>query len=386
MTHSRISWLPHVIGIIAIVALACSFSGAPVAWANTDGGHAQASASSLLSGNSNDLAGQTELTVQDTSNGWVQKDGAWTYYQDGTQLKNAWVVTDVHPLDKNKSGLDRYWIEASGKLAVSRFINPKNKRDSNAEWVAYATPTGNVVRGKYITYKGMVLGDNDGRLYTTTRWLTTSYYDGTPQRYRLVKRGVCAVVKTGLFTVGGKKYYGYPGARGYLMRSTTKYISGKWYQANSKGVLKNASEKVRKHIERYVRWAIRIAKDDSHGYSQADRWGPDYDCSSFVCSALRAAKFPKSGASWTGNMKSCLRKIGFVWHSGTKGLKRGDILLVHNSQRQHTEIYLGKKKLVGAHSSENGGIDGETGDQTGGEISITDYYNAPWQGYLRYKG
>ena len=31
-----------------------------------------------------------------------------------------------------------------------------------------------------------------------------------------------------------------------------------------------------------VETAIRIAKDDSHGYSQLNRQGPDYDCSSLV--------------------------------------------------------------------------------------------------------
>ena len=134
-----------------------------------------------------------------------------------------------------------------------------------------------------------------------------------------------------------------------------------------------------------MKWAIKVANDDSHGYSQAVRWGPDYDCSSLVCASLLASGFPDSGASWTGNMKSCLRKIGFVWHSGTSGLQRGDIMLAHNSRNQHTEIYIGNDKLVGAHCSENGGIYGEIGDQTGNEISVGWYYDMPWDGYLRYK-
>ena len=135
-----------------------------------------------------------------------------------------------------------------------------------------------------------------------------------------------------------------------------------------------------------MKWAVKKAKNNKHGYSQANRWGPDYDCSSLVCSALKAAGFPNSGATWTGNMKKCLKKIGFKWHRGTRGIQRGDILLAHNSQNQHTEIYLGNGKNVGAHSSENGGIYGASGDQTGNEISVTAYYNMPWDGYLRYKG
>lgn len=61
-------------------------------------------------------------------------------------------------------------------------------------------------------------------------------------------------------------------------------------------------------------------------------------------------------------------------------------MLVHADYRQHTEIYLGNNQLVGAHIAETGDIYGEPGDQTGREISVGAYYNAPWQGYLRYKG
>ena len=33
----------------------------------------------------------------------------------------------------------------------------------------------------------------------------------------------------------------------------------------------------------WVDWAVSVAKDDKHGYSQPNRGGdPDYDCSSFV--------------------------------------------------------------------------------------------------------
>ena len=135
-----------------------------------------------------------------------------------------------------------------------------------------------------------------------------------------------------------------------------------------------------------MQWAIGIANDDSHGYSQYNRQGPDYDCSSLVCNSLLAAGFPDSGATYTGNMKKCLRKIGFKWHTDLSDLRRGDIMLVHHENgRQHTEIYLGGGKLVGAHIAETGGIHGVTGDQTGNEISVGRYYNAPWDGFLRYR-
>ena len=39
-------------------------------------------------------------------------------------------------------------------------------------------------------------------------------------------------------------------------------------------------------IDNAVQWATDIANDDSHWYSQDVRWGPHYDCSSFVIMVL----------------------------------------------------------------------------------------------------
>ena len=45
-------------------------------------------------------------------------------------------------------------------------------------------------------------------------------------------------------------------------------------------------------IEKAIAWAINIANDDSHGYTQRlnRRTGPDYDCSSFVSSAFKIGR------------------------------------------------------------------------------------------------
>lgn len=143
-------------------------------------------------------------------------------------------------------------------------------------------------------------------------------------------------------------------------------------------------------VETYVRKAIAIAKDDTHGYSQAVRWGnPDYDCSSLVITCVQAAGIPvkDKGASYTGNMLSTFKACGFVDVTSRvnlatgSGLKRGDILL---HRGKHTEIYIGNGKAVGAHISETGGITGKGGDQTGREISVSAYRNYPWTNILRY--
>lgn len=125
-------------------------------------------------------------------------------------------------------------------------------------------------------------------------------------------------------------------------------------------------------VEKYVKYAEDIADDDSHGYSQSRRNGnPDYDCSSLVWYALKAAGFtmvPSYPFATTG-MDAALKRMGFQefsWGGNLSRLQRGDILV---NAATHTEIYEGRGRFVAAHSAENGGIDGAPGDQTHHEIS-----------------
>lgn len=146
-------------------------------------------------------------------------------------------------------------------------------------------------------------------------------------------------------------------------------------------------------IENYIKWALDIAADNQHGYSQAVRWSPDYDCSSFVISALEAAGLPMRayGASYTGNMPAALKACGFYQVNENArvnletgaGLVRGDILL---NPVTHTEIYIGDGRAVGAHGSETGGKYGKAGDQTGNEISVQKYRNKNYTEVWRYGG
>ncbi len=138
-------------------------------------------------------------------------------------------------------------------------------------------------------------------------------------------------------------------------------------------------------VESAISWAVSIANDNSHGYSQRSRWGPDYDCSSLVISAFRHAGVNVGAATYTGNMRAQFTQHGFQWIpwaqiGGTSNLQRGDILL---NEKTHTEIYLGGNQNVGAHSDRGYP---QTGDQTGTEISVSGYYYHPWNGVLRYAG
>ena len=141
--------------------------------------------------------------------------------------------------------------------------------------------------------------------------------------------------------------------------------------------------------ENAVTYALEIAEDDSHGYDQAQRWGPDYDCSSLVIECFKKAGL-RLGCTYTGNMRSDMLRGGFedvtdsVGLTTGAGLRRGDVLL---NQVHHTALYIGDGQIVQAGTNENGGVTGgESGDQTGREICTRGYYNYPWDCVLRYTG
>ena len=145
---------------------------------------------------------------------------------------------------------------------------------------------------------------------------------------------------------------------------------------------------IEKAIFRMETWA----HDDSHGYDQANRWGPDYDCSSAVIQAWQDAGVPvkSKGATYTGNMYLVFKACGFedvtasVNLSNGSGLQRGDVLLNHV---HHTAMYCGNGQLVQASINEFGStVGGQTGDQTDREFYIRSYYNYPWDDVLRYVG
>jgi hypothetical protein len=136
--------------------------------------------------------------------------------------------------------------------------------------------------------------------------------------------------------------------------------------------------------ERALNWALETAKDDTHGYSQANRWGPDYDCSSFIISAYEQAglKLKEAGASYTGNMKTALLRCGFTALPDLpeNQLIPGDVLL---NEQNHTVMYIGNGKVVAARSSEG---NPQSGDQSSREVCIQNYYDYPWDCVLRYTG
>lgn len=138
------------------------------------------------------------------------------------------------------------------------------------------------------------------------------------------------------------------------------------------------------NIMKAVQFMIDTANDNTHGYDQTHRNGPDYDCSSLVGTALYEAGFNVSPYSWTGNLEAQLREAGFVdckapWSPGD----------VHIKTHHHVVMSISSNKIVHASINEKGTvIGGKTGDQTGKEICIRDYYeySGGWDAHLRYAG
>ena len=148
-------------------------------------------------------------------------------------------------------------------------------------------------------------------------------------------------------------------------------------------------------IQKAINFSVGIATDDTQGYDQWKRFGPDWDCSSLMNTTWEKAGVPviQLGATYTGNMKPAYLKAGFVdvilkinLKTG-QGLEPGDVLLRTTG---HTALFIGThagkaNQIVQAQGNEFGGkTGGKPGDQTGKEIYIRNYYNSPWDVILRY--
>lgn len=138
-----------------------------------------------------------------------------------------------------------------------------------------------------------------------------------------------------------------------------------------------------KSIEKTVKWMEKIAADDTHGYDQSGRLGPNYDCSSFVSQGLIEGGFDIKKGSTTSTLYSQLKDNGFK--ACSKPWKRGDI---HLSVGHHVVTSTDADHVVHASINEKGTVTGgKSGDQTGKEICVRSYYEHPsgWDYHLRYE-
>lgn len=121
-------------------------------------------------------------------------------------------------------------------------------------------------------------------------------------------------------------------------------------------------------IDRAIAWAIATANDPSHGYSMINRYGPDYDCSSFVAAALIAGGFAVPASMTTPTEKNALLNVGFVEVPMNDPQQKGDIYINPASgEHGHTCMAINATQIVEA---QGGDADGMPGDSLGVEIRI----------------
>ena len=150
------------------------------------------------------------------------------------------------------------------------------------------------------------------------------------------------------------------------------------------GLSQNVNGTVSGIVATAVNWMLDIANDNSHGYSQAARTGPDYDCTSLPTFGYRAAGLDINPGTYTGNMKSNFEAVGFTAIPYSQGMRllRGDVIFWHEAgNKGHAVTYLGDNQIVSAHSNK----DGRQGDSSGNEIDVSDFYDTHWQWVMRYE-
>ena len=170
------------------------------------------------------------------------------------------------------------------------------------------------------------------------------------------------------------------------------------YREEEPEPLKDYVEQVRNDA---VDFAVRMANDNSHGYSQAVRslyniTNPkSFDCSSLVCTAYyyafiknglnKEANYLKSHCSYTGNMlnmTNCGFEIVARNQTAHKEMIKGDIEL---NTTYHTALAIDKNNIVHARSSEG---TSDTKDGSGNEIRTQAWYlySHGWTHRLRFTG
>lgn len=121
-------------------------------------------------------------------------------------------------------------------------------------------------------------------------------------------------------------------------------------------------------LESAINEAIKIANNDYYGYHYGARHGnhkcsnswcnnEDFDCSSFVATALQKGGINVS--MFSTNDMTTFTKNGFIYIAGTSNLQRGDILW----RNGHVGIYLGNNQVVHAMYNYNNAKGGKGGGQ-----------------------
>ncbi len=170
------------------------------------------------------LTSSTSEVKACVGNGWRDEGTAWyAAKHDPFSIAGFWVEC----VDGR-----RLWVDATCALASGRIVDPTTSRDRGAGRYAYARRDGAVVTELADVGNGWsYLADSMGGLVhrAGSGWVVTKdwpYSDGQLQRYWTEDKGAYSLVRNGLFSTGGKRYYGRYDT-GYVVRGT--YVISRYY-------------------------------------------------------------------------------------------------------------------------------------------------------------
>ena len=115
-------------------------------------------------------------------------------------------------------------------------------------------------------------------------------------------------------------------------------------------------------------YMYNLVTDKKHGYSQENRYGPDYDCSSSIMTSLKmGGKFdvPVKDVN-TASMKKYLEKIGYKVVSNSEKPQKNDIKLRPATSKRGGHVLMFRSPTMVMEFSSSRGHK-EKGDQTGTE-------------------
>lgn len=286
--------------------------------------------------------------------------------------------------ENGKSYTDESYTAAvdNGKISCEEFLHPLAGKQYGYGLAQWTSPGRKAGLWNLAKQKGVSIANEDMQIEYLLKELQESY------------GSVLKVLKTATSIREASdivlKKFEIPANTGESVCAGRAARGQKFYDSYAKGE-KKVSE-VQQKKESAISWMENTANDNSHGYDQDNRWGPDYDCSSATIEAWEQSGVPvkTKGATYTGNMRPVFLKNGFeditakVNLATGEGLERSDVLL---NEIYHVAMYCGNGKEVEASINEKGTAHGgRPGDQTGKEFLIRSYRNYPWTHVLRYTG